>query len=225
MFEEQLVISLMAYFIHRFKFLSKSRFWSHWCTSQLGLESESDSMQYEKFCITQECIPVGCVPADRWPYSGICCFSGVGGGVPGQVLPPPPWTEWMTDRCKNITLAKTSFRPVTMYPSGSVNKPLDIFQYAFNQSLTHYRGTSTLWHRRKILKEYAEVLLNLWTIVVRGAISETIICYCRKLQHSFLKGESEEAEPGSRKQPIQLPTSEPEFDRPSLANAPASPPV
>ena len=25
---------------------------------------------------------------------------------------PPPWTEWMTDRCKNITLAKTSFRPV-----------------------------------------------------------------------------------------------------------------
>ena len=24
----------------------------------------------------------------------------------------PLWTEWMTDRCKNITLAKTSFRPV-----------------------------------------------------------------------------------------------------------------
>ena len=27
-------------------------------------------------------------------------------------IPPPLWTEWMTDRCKNITLAKTSFRPV-----------------------------------------------------------------------------------------------------------------
>ena len=25
---------------------------------------------------------------------------------------PPLWTEWMTDACENITLAKTSFRPV-----------------------------------------------------------------------------------------------------------------
>ena len=31
------------------------------------------------------------------------------GGVPGQVLPP---VNRMTNRCKNITLAKTSFRPV-----------------------------------------------------------------------------------------------------------------
>ena len=23
--------------------------------------------------------------------------------------PPPPWTEWLTDRCKNITLPQTSF--------------------------------------------------------------------------------------------------------------------
>ena len=43
---------------------------------------------------------------------------GPEGGVPGpgrglvRYSPPPPWTEWMTDRCKNITLAKTSFRPV-----------------------------------------------------------------------------------------------------------------
>ena len=28
-----------------------------------------------------------------------------------QTTPPPLWTEWMTDACKNITLAKTSFRP------------------------------------------------------------------------------------------------------------------
>ena len=33
------------------------------------------------------------------------------GGVPGQVLPP---VNRMTNRCKNITLAKTSFRPVKM---------------------------------------------------------------------------------------------------------------
>ena len=26
----------------------------------------------------------------------------------------PPWTEWMTDRCKNITLATTSLRPVNI---------------------------------------------------------------------------------------------------------------
>ena len=36
------------------------------------------------------------------------CVSGPG-GVPGQVLPP---VNRMTHRCKNITLAKTSFRPV-----------------------------------------------------------------------------------------------------------------
>ena len=30
--------------------------------------------------LKQECIPVGCVPADRWLYSGVC---SPGGGVPG----------------------------------------------------------------------------------------------------------------------------------------------
>ena len=35
---------------------------------------------------------------------------GPGGGLPGQILPP---VNRMNDRCKNITLAKTSFRPVT----------------------------------------------------------------------------------------------------------------
>ena len=42
-----------------------------------------------------------------WSRGGV---SGPGGGgVPGQVLPP---VNRITDRCKNITLAKTSFRPV-----------------------------------------------------------------------------------------------------------------
>ena len=114
----------------------------------------------------QECIPVGCVPADRRPYAGVC-FPGGGGSAPGGgllrggsgpggcllrggvvlhaggvsalggcLLPggvwsggfsmaggsgkenPPGWenpsppVNRMTDRCKNITLAKTSFRPV-----------------------------------------------------------------------------------------------------------------
>ena len=51
----------------------------------------------------------GGVPAWR----GGACLEGrgclPGGGVPGQVPPP---VNRMTDRCKNITLAKTSFRPV-----------------------------------------------------------------------------------------------------------------
>ena len=113
----------------------------------------------------QECIPVGCVPADRRPYAGVCFpggFSIPGGSAPGGCLVwgvclvrggcacswgggvwsggvlhargvvgvvasgpggsgkenPPGWenpfppVNRMTDRCKNITLAKTSFRPV-----------------------------------------------------------------------------------------------------------------
>ena len=57
---------------------------------------------------------LGGVPA--WSRGGCTCLVWGGwctclipGGVPGQVLPP---VNRMTDRCKNITLAKTSFRPV-----------------------------------------------------------------------------------------------------------------
>ena len=51
------------------------------------------------------------------------CVSGPGGclvlgGVPGQVLPP---VNRMTHRCKNITLAKTSFRPVKIFFSIDVH--------------------------------------------------------------------------------------------------------
>ena len=30
-------------------------------------------------------------------------------------LSPPLWKEWMTDRCRNITLATTSLRPVIIW--------------------------------------------------------------------------------------------------------------
>ena len=49
------------------------------------------------------------------------CWGGVlpaggRGGSPcrggGSLENPPLWTEWMTDTCKNITLATTSLRPV-----------------------------------------------------------------------------------------------------------------
>ena len=131
----------------------------------------------------QECIPVGCVPAARRPYAGVCfpegwwgvCVSGRGGvclvwgvvclvwvggvvclvwvggwcawsgggwcawsggvvclvqggvcawsregsaSVPCGIPPPPdqahPPVNRMTNRCKNITLATTSLRPVKM---------------------------------------------------------------------------------------------------------------
>ena len=107
-----------------------------------------------EFSFKQECIPVGCVPAARRPYAGVCfpggCLvwgggvvpgpggcawsgggvSGLGGwggvwsggvGVPGpgvclsalwDTTTTPPPVNRMTNRCKNITLATTSLRPV-----------------------------------------------------------------------------------------------------------------
>ena len=47
-------------------------------------------------------LPGGCVPARGVYLPGP-------GGVPGQVPPP---VDRMTHACENITLAKTSFRPV-----------------------------------------------------------------------------------------------------------------
>ena len=47
------------------------------------------------------------------PQKGLPAGGGVlpgPGGFSGE--PPPLWTEWMTDTCKNITLATTSLRPV-----------------------------------------------------------------------------------------------------------------
>ena len=93
-------------------------------------------------------IPGG--PAWSWGAGVVCSRGGVcsrgdtclvrggawSGSPPGpgrhppptrQVPPPPPgadttplWTEWMTDRSKNITLAKTSFQPVMNHASSSL---------------------------------------------------------------------------------------------------------
>ncbi len=59
--------------------------------------------------------------------------------------------------------------------------------------------------------------------IVMVICTSTILVH-RKLQNTFLRDEEPAPEP-PRKQPIQLPTSDPEFDRPSLATAPRSPPV
>ena len=61
--------------------------------------------------VQQVCIPVGCVPPTCWHripwylrggvYLGVC--------IPACNEADPPWTEWLTDRCKKITLHQTSF--------------------------------------------------------------------------------------------------------------------
>ena len=73
-------------------------------------------------CLVQGGVP-GPWGVPAWSMEGgVPAWSG--GGVPGPggylsgpggmclVRYSPLWTEWMTDRCKNITLAKTSFRSV-----------------------------------------------------------------------------------------------------------------
>ena len=67
----------------------------------------------------QECIPVGCVPHARWPYPVVSeegsaqppgcrppqmeTTPTLDADPPGCRPPPPPWTGWLTDRCKSIT--------------------------------------------------------------------------------------------------------------------------
>ena len=77
-------------------------------------------------CLEGGCVPGGGVPAWRGgacleggclPGGGVPAWRGgclPGGGVPawrGGTWHPPP-VDRITDACKNITLAKTSFRPV-----------------------------------------------------------------------------------------------------------------
>ena len=61
----------------------------------------------------------GCLPGRGVPAGGggACQGGCLPGGGPDQAPPgnleqAPPPVNRMTDRCKNITLAKTSFRPV-----------------------------------------------------------------------------------------------------------------
>ena len=61
--------------------------WSGWCT----------------------CLVPGGVPG---PVGGTCLVLGDVpglGSVPVRVLPPPPWTEFLTHASENITLPQTSF--------------------------------------------------------------------------------------------------------------------
>ena len=54
---------------------------------------------------------------------GMCLLQGVAVVVVSQHAlrqkPPPPTVNRMTNRCKNITLATTSLRPVNIFPFAS----------------------------------------------------------------------------------------------------------
>ena len=67
--------------------------------------------------VHQESIPIGCVSPACWPESGgvqgcvcpgcVCPGCVTRGCTPPDPEPEPPlplWAEWLTDRCKNITL-------------------------------------------------------------------------------------------------------------------------
>ena len=109
----------------------------------------------------QECIPVGCVPAARWPYAaagsrfpgggGVCSQGGsapggcllLGGGLlwsrGGGCIPacteadPPPWTEFLTHACENITLAqlvaagKIFLKRLSMFSERNISHPSGSF--------------------------------------------------------------------------------------------------
>ena len=99
-------------------------------------KNDNVTMVLQSSFAIKECIPVGCVPAAHWPYAGVCSSGGgspwqgggllgMGGGLLGRGSPwqgvAPQHALWQTppvnrmiDRCKNITLATTSLRPVNI---------------------------------------------------------------------------------------------------------------
>ena len=72
-------------------------------------------------CLPRGCLPRGCLPGGCLP-GGVCprgclprgCLPG--GGVadasPGPEADTSLWTEWLTDRCKNITFPQLRLRAV-----------------------------------------------------------------------------------------------------------------
>ena len=104
-----------------------TEFW--WVRTHLEYFKAAKLVRNRQTFIKQECIPVGCVLSATVAVclgEGVCSRGGClvpGGSAPGGGLwypcmhwsRPPIWTEWLTDRCKNITLA-TSLRTVKILP-------------------------------------------------------------------------------------------------------------
>ena len=78
-------------------------------------------MYKSKILKEQERIPIGC------PGGGVCPGGCLPRGVcpeGGCTSPPPPWTEFLTHACKNITFPQLLLRVVTMV------RTIDIFIWA-----------------------------------------------------------------------------------------------
>ena len=73
---------------------------------------KKNAFQWDAYRPLIDHIPACTVAGGGYPPGGCTCPGGVpskgvylpGGRVPAQVL-PPMWTEWLTDRCKNITFS------------------------------------------------------------------------------------------------------------------------
>ena len=82
-----------------------------WLLKWTSFNRRGIPLRTDRHNLKQECIPVGCVPPACCPYPSIHCAQGVGLPARGVYLPggyrtpPSPWTEWLTDRCKNKTFA------------------------------------------------------------------------------------------------------------------------
>ena len=95
--------------------------WSAWSGGDLPDPGGWWSAWSGGVCLVQGGLPGpgGCLPGGGvcpvWGVSawcGVCLVRGVG-GIPACTEADPPVNR-MTDRCKNITLATTSLRPVIM---------------------------------------------------------------------------------------------------------------
>ena len=86
-------------------------------------------------------VPGGSGPGGVWSWG----VSGRGGSA-GQVPPP---VNRMTNRCKNITLAKTSFRPVTsQFKDSSTNTIINTS--VVRVVVSHTRGSQNEFHQREL---------------------------------------------------------------------------
>ena len=69
-------------------------------------------------CAQRECLPRRCVSVGCLPGGGVCregCLSR-GFVCLGGCTTPPLWTEWLTDRCKNITFPQLRLRVLQVGP-------------------------------------------------------------------------------------------------------------
>ena len=104
----------VSFFKNNLNVQEKRRSWEIWT----GKNTHDCTKNVTVTLCKQESIPVGCLPP-RLLTRGGGGGGAVGGGVlsggvmlsitGSDIISPPLWTEWLIDRCKNITLPQASF--------------------------------------------------------------------------------------------------------------------